>query len=430
MFMKSAVLLAFILLFSFMHAAWTESLEVHVVDAKNRPLKGAVIEIKYQKNNFPIYRDSNLDGHSTLITDETGRVDFTFSNNVDNNLYEIRYYYLSANYSGEYQSEKIVCSTLGERCHSKTYLKTFFMDAYRVTVYVRDQKQRPISNAVVRYAGMEYETDSNGMAWVNVLNKKSYSISVEYEGKKRTVQGKINGNDEIAYAIIPRYNIRLRVVDDNGNVMHAEAMLNNITKESDENGYITFEKILSDNVEVLVRYKGGFRKVELALSDDVDMDVVVDETPPTIVLVSKEADEDENAIIISASIRDPGSKGSGLRESDPARLRYKIGNEGWSSVSMYQTGKDAFQATIPLKYDVKINFEIEAFDAQGNAQSYVDSIIVKSTGKIESEKKDGEEEKPEEVKEKSGIDIVTLIAGIIIFLVILLIIYKKYTGEI
>ncbi|MGB9635108.1 MAG: carboxypeptidase-like regulatory domain-containing protein [Candidatus Micrarchaeia archaeon] len=418
---------------SVVFASWTEKVEVHAVDAKNRPLKGAVISVSYQKNNFPV-TESSLDGRFNVTTNETGMVLLSFSNQVQVPEYEERYYILRAYYQDETstQEEKIKCTSMGPRCHdTQPFLKTFFFDAYRIEITVMDQNGEPIEGADVYIGSQHYQTGSDGKVWINSLNGKPYSITVEYAGKKRTITGSISGKDAEINVAFPRYDIKFRVIDDNGYAVSSEVLLDGMSAKADENGYVYFNNVIADNVQVMLRYANGVKRYNITLTGNIDTELVVDERPPTITSVNKEINEKMNAIFISASVKDPGVKASGLRDTDPIRLRYKVGEEGWKSIQMYTIGKDAYQASIPLVYDTKIYFEIEAYDKQENANSYTDYITVKKGDKGAGEPIVGDQKPPENATgERGGVDIITLIAGIVIFIVILLIIYKKYTGEI
>ncbi len=420
-----------VLLFaSALSATWYEQVEAHVVDSLNRPLKGAVVSVLYQKNNFPITEET-LDGSFNMTTNESGKLILSFSNNVDNPAYETRYYVVKALYSGQEKSEKITCGSLGSKCHDNLpFLKTFSFSAYRINIKVQDQNGEPIEDAQVSFDGQEYRSDASGSVWVSAIDGKKYTAVVEYAGKKRTFSGSVHGADVNEVAIIPRYDVRLRIIDDYGSILQSDVMLNGESKHTDDAGYVSFQNVISDNVEIILRNAGGFRQFNLSLYDNVDMEVVLDGTPPTISQVSKKVDAVQKAVFISAAVIDPGSKASGLRTVDPLRFRYKAGNDGWKSIQMYQIGKDAFQATIPLEYDTPINYEIEAFDEQGNENIYAGNFTVESGVTVKDNETISENVTATPTDEKGGVDVVTLIAGVLIAVVILLLLYKKYTGEI
>jgi|GEM_PF-3490153 len=429
--MKLIISLCLVLLFaSALSATWYEQVEAHVVDSLNRPLKGAVVSVLYQKNNFPITEET-LDGSFNMTTNESGKLILSFSNNVDNPAYETRYYVVKALYSGQEKSEKITCGSLGSKCHDNLpFLKTFSFSAYRINIKVQDQNGEPIEDAQVSFDGQEYRSDASGSVWVSAIDGKKYTAVVEYAGKKRTFSGSVHGADVNEVAIIPRYDVRLRIIDDYGSILQSDVMLNGESKHTDDAGYVSFQNVISDNVEIILRNAGGFRQFNLSLYDNVDMEVVLDGTPPTISQVSKKVDAVQKAVFISAAVIDPGSKASGLRTVDPLRFRYKAGNDGWKSIQMYQIGKDAFQATIPLEYDTPINYEIEAFDEQGNENIYAGNFTVESGVTVKDNETISENVTATPTDEKGGVDVVTLIAGVLIAVVILLLLYKKYTGEI
>ncbi|MCX8205704.1 MAG: carboxypeptidase-like regulatory domain-containing protein, partial [Candidatus Micrarchaeota archaeon] len=420
-----------------------------------RPIKGAAVTALYQSSIFytSLPNADALDGKSTLYTNESGKVVHTIYNQVDSgqdelikvnandtywkDKYELRSYYLRANYSGVVQTIRIDCNREGPKCHDNfPHLRMFQFDAYRIYIYARDQDGKPVEGARVVAAGQELTTDKDGIAWISSLNGRTYDINVSYAGMVRTGKVKVSGADANFTPLFYRYDVRLRVIDDTGAAVDSDVLLDGLLQHTDENGYVSFRGITKDSVEVLVRYANGFRKYTLPLSNNVDMDVVVDKTAPVIRGVSEKADGRQNLVVVTAVITDPGEHASGLSPSEPARLRYNIGGQGWSSVPMYPVALSTYQATIPLEYDKAISYEIEALDAQNNAASYTNTIGFK---KGESQAKNetsgepaGEEaEVPSQPIERThNIDMMAIIAGIVIAGIVLLILYKKYTGEI
>lgn len=452
---QSILLLISLLLCSFALAAWIETYEVHVVDKMGRPISGAAVTAFYQKSTYytSLPAAEALDGKSTLYTNESGKVVHTIYNQVDSgqdelvkvganesywkDKYEVRSYYLRANYSGVVQTVKIDCNREGPNCHDTfPYLKTFTIDAYRIYIYARDQRGAPIEGAAVSIAGQYLTTDRNGIAWASAVNGRTYDISVSYGGMTRSGTVRALGADANFTPLFYRYDVRLRVIDDKGTPIGSDVLLNGMVRHTDENGYVEFKGISTDSVRAIVRYADGFREYDIKLTDNLDMDVVVDRTAPLIQGVSEKADQKQNIIVISAVISDPGTYASGMNPSEPARLRYNIDGLGWSSINMYPIGPSTYQATIPLEYGKTINYEIEAFDAQNNAASYTKAISFKkestpsSNGSSSTLPEDGTVKPSQPLERTHNIDMMALIAGIVIVGIVLLILYKKYTGEI
>ncbi|MCX8199873.1 MAG: hypothetical protein N3G76_00195 [Candidatus Micrarchaeota archaeon] len=433
--MRKTFILAALLVLLFaapvLFASWTEKIEVHVVDKMDRPISGATVTLLYQKSSFPVTSDeSSLDGRIILKTNESGKLIIQFANMVTTPESEVRFYIIKANYSTlRQQSEKILCSSMGATCHDKLpYLKTFTFDAYRTNIVVQDQNGKPIEGAKVYSSGNEYTTGKDGKIWVTVPNGATYTIVIEYGGKKRTITGKINDADDFKTVVFNRYDLRFRVLNDKGEVVPADVLLDGKTVRTDELGYVKFTDILSDNIEVFVRYDKGFRTYNFALTGNLDSELIIDEGEPAVSISSKTADEKSNAIFISVVASDPNPKSSGLRAAEPVILKYNAG-DGWKSITMYQTGKGTYQATIPLVYDKQILLEISAYDSQGNMRTITDSIkITKEDG---SSSGNGGTQQPGTGEVKGGgLDMATLAAGIVVVLIVLIILYKKYTGEI
>jgi len=428
--MRSSLSLVLLLVFTAsLFAIWTENVQVYAVDKASRPINGVNIVILYQKNSWPITNDdSSFDGVAVFKTDKSGKVTYTFSDMVDTPTNQIFYYKVKANFSKENKEQKITCVNLEGKCHdTQPYPVTFTFDAYRVNIHVQDQNDLPLEGAAVYTASGNYTTDENGNVWVSVPNGATYSMIVEYGGKKRTITGKISSKDENVAVTLSRFNVRFRVLNDKGEVVPADILVNGETKHTDENGYVEFKNILSDSIGVYLRYSGGVREYNLSLTSNVDQELIVDDTPPVITISQKKADTKQKIITVGVVVTDPNPKASGLRSVEPVILKYNSG-EGWKTISMYQTGKEKFEATVPLVFDTKILFEITAYDNQNKMSTISDSIQVKS----EEGQQVANNITPENDSEKQGgeLDIFTLAAGIVIVLIVLLIIYKKYIGEI
>ncbi|MEM4332321.1 MAG: hypothetical protein QW500_03510 [Candidatus Micrarchaeia archaeon] len=412
-------------------AEWTEKIEIHVVDKLDRPINGAVVTVLYQKHSFPVTSDeSSLDGKIVMKTNESGKLVIPFANMVNTKESEIRFYIVKANYStSKQQSEKILCSSMGPTCHdNQPYLKTFTFDAYRVNILVLDQNGKPIEGAMVYSGGNEYATSKDGKVWVTVPNGATYTIVVEYGGKKRTLTGKISGSDDQKTVTFNRYTVRFRVLNDKGELVPAEVLLDGKIAHTDEQGYVEFADILSDNIDIFLRYGRGSRNYNFALTGNLDSELIVDESEPAVSISGKTVDEKSNAIFISVVASDPNPKSSGLRTSEPVILKYNAG-EGWRTVAMYQTGKGTFQTTIPIVYDKQILLEVSAYDAQGNSRTITDSITASKEAKPGTENENTQQSSGG-AGESSGLDMVTLAGGVIVVLIVLIILYKKYTGEI
>ncbi len=431
--MRKALMFAFFLLFAAsLFALWTEKVEVHVVDKSLRPIKGAVVTVLYQRSSWPITdKDTSFDGIGIFITNESGKVSFSFANQVDFAAHQIYYYKVKANFSTMLQqSEKVLCTVVEGTCHDfQPYPVTFKFDAYRINMKVQDQNGEPIEGAKVYTALGNFTTDEKGEAWVNMPNGASYSIIVEYGGKKRTLTGKIASKDENPVVVLSRFDLKFRVINDKGDPVPADVLVDGSSQHTDDQGYVQFKNIISDNVEVFLRYADGSRYYNISLTSNIDSELVIDENPPVVTISGKRADEKLKAIFITAMVTDPNPKASGMRTTEPVVLKYNAG-EGWKSLDMYKTGKDTYQATIPLIYDTNILFEITAYDAQDNEKTVSDSIFVKKEGGVVTNNTNTTQPPADGGQPQGGLDIVTLAAGVIVVLIVLLILYKKYTGEI
>jgi len=422
-----ALFIMIIIASAFVFSAWEENVRVYVVDGKNRPIEGATIRITYQKEQFPIYTGMSYDGDVTQQTNAQGYADFEIYNIVTNPTHELRYYYIDMSYSSLSDNVKVDCPLMGSTCHTGQHLKTFKINTNKVTLNIKDQSERPIEGALVTYGGNEYITGSTGKISINVPQSTDFIAVVDFGENKRTVKDSVAKEDKNIDVTFDRFSVRYRVINDEGVPLNAEVIVNDEIKQTNEDGYVLFEGITGNQLNVFVRFDEGSREFTYTINQDIDKVLVMDMTPPSITNVFHEIDKDKNVIFVNAKVVDPNTHGTGLRSISPVRMRYKIGESGWKTIEMYTTSKDAFQGTIPYENEL-ILYEIEASDTQENIEKY--------NGRIEKEDINDPPQNGEEdpiITEPSGegfINSTTLIIGGVIVLIIAFIGYKFYTGEI
>ncbi len=416
-----------LLMGSLLYSTWHENLVIHVVDELNRPIQYANVTIHFQKQNYPITSDDELDGVVSKLTDANGRASFSFGNYVDNPQYELRFYIVDVNYVGLHKSEKVLCSSFSENCHDKTNLLKYNLRTKRLTVKVQDQDNLPISGADVYYDSFEWTTPSSGEVSIAIPMMSSYTVLVEYGGKKRTLEGRMGGDDVEQKVQFQRYNIKLHVIDDEGSPLPCEVMIGDQVKNTDDNGYVIFENVVDSVVSVMVRYEGGFKEISLPVSASSTIDLVVDNNAPKIEHVNWDTNEERKAVIVSASLYDPGARATGLDQSRPAELRYNVEGEGWRTAQMYPAGKGVYKASIPLVYNKHIAFEIVAYDNQGNSASYSNELYLEGEEDISTGSNEDSTDKESDEPSSNGGN--NLWLYVVIGLLIALIAYKKYTGE-
>jgi len=424
-----ALFILFIMAFSFVFSTWEDTIRVYAVDNSNRPIEGATIKVTYQKNQFPIYKDTGFDGESILLTNSEGYADFIINNNVQSVTYEIRYYYIEVSYGTLNKKEKVTCNSMGATCHPREYLHTFTLNTNRVNLNIKDQSGRGIEGAKVSYGGNIYTTDSTGKMFVTIPQNTDFVIVVDYNENKRTVKDKMLKVDKNVDVTFNRYNVQYRIINDEGTNLNAEVILNEEIKQTDEEGMVLFEGIIGNEIDVFVRFENGSREFKSAINQDINTILVMDLAPPVITNVFHEIDVNKNIIFVNAKVTDPNTYGTGLRSASPVKMRYKIGEEGWKTIEMYTTGKDAFQGTIPYE-DSHILYEIEAIDAQDNIQKYNGKIDKQGTNSSVNNETDVDDPVIDEPKGEGFINTNTLIIGGVILLIIAFIGYKFYTGEI
>jgi len=341
--MKFNLALLFMLIFTstFIYSAWQQDIRVFTVDGINRPIEGAEVTITYQRERFPIYTQFGYDGEVIQKTNSQGYADISIFNRVTDARYETRYFYIEIEYDGlTTRREKINCPLMGSTCFPNEYIHKVTLNTQRVTLNVKDQSGRAIENALVTYNEKQYYTDSNGRIVFNIPQNRDIIMVIDYGESKRTVRDKIVREDKTIDVTFDRFNVKYRIINDEGVAIPSEVILNDEIKQTDENGYVLFEGIVGNQIEVFVRFDEGSRELIEPINQDIDRVLVMDMTPPSITNIFHEVDVPKNVVFINAKIVDPNPHGTGLRTMNPVRLRYRIGDGGWRTVEMYTIGRD------------------------------------------------------------------------------------------
>lgn len=403
-------------------ALWTEHLIAYAYDKENRPVPGAEIEVKYQKEKFPL-TSKNFDGTLTGITNADGAFQATFYNQVYTEDYTIREYVVFAKYMGTSNSMAVTCRSVNKlNCSSEQpNALAITLPVRRANVQATDQNGRALKDVVVIVAGMQKQTDASGKAFFPLPEKQAYEITAMYGGlkEKRTVTLNTDANITI---IMPLYDVVLRITDENGNALEALVTLGNETKQTMGMREVAFNRIAYRNATLTVEARGETKTYKVEIDEDVTQEIIFDGTPPRI----DEVEIKENAegkLDVTARVVDDGEKAAGLKETEPATANYSTGG-AWSTARMYPLGNGRFQTTLekPAPGET-IRVKITATDKEGNAGTSQEAMFrTKRIGEKD------EEEKPSTGGSGGGIDYV-LIFGAIIVIVIIALVAKKIKEE-
>lgn len=398
-------------------ALWTEHLIAYAYDKENRPVPGAEIEVKYQKERFPV-TTATFDGTLTGKTNEDGAFQATFYNQVYAEDYTIREYVVFAKYMGKFNSIAVTCRSMERlNCSSQQpNALAITLPVYRANVQATDQDGRPLKDVVAITSGMQKQTDASGKTFFPLPEKQSYEITAMYGGlkEKRTVTLNADANVTI---VMPLYDVVLKITDENGNALEALVTLGNESKQTMGMREVAFNRIAYKNATLTIEARGETKKYQIILDEDITQEIIFDGTPPRIDEVEI-TETPEAKLEVTARVADEGEKAAGLKGTEPATANYSTGG-AWSTTRMYPLGNGRFKTTLekPAPGET-IRVKITAEDNEGNVGTSQEATFrTKRTGE------EDEEEKPASGG-GGGIDYVLILGGIIVIVIIALVAKK------
>ncbi|MEM4389511.1 MAG: hypothetical protein QXG98_02515 [Candidatus Micrarchaeia archaeon] len=358
-----ATLLVFLQLAS---SLWTENLSVYVYDAKGRPLPGALVEIRYQREKFPIISGA-FDGYVRGYTGLDGGFVYTLYNQVVHAQDVLGEYVVFVSYGEKFASTTVKCTALArQRCSEEARVEIFALPVYQVRIRVTDTKGEAVAGASVRFAATVLHTDKNGEAVMPLPDGASYEALVMYGEFSEKTSGRIAGDDALVEVALPLYDVWLKIIDDSGLPLAARVRLANESRYADANGSVVFRRVAFKNPEALVEYGEHRKSIALNLSQDVFQTVRIDLTPPAI--GEPVFTKSDGNVLVRVEARDVGVAASGLRSHKPLLITYSPDNRTWVQAEMHVMAAGVFAATLPtsLYPNATFYYRIQAFDNEGN----------------------------------------------------------------
>ncbi|MEM3030792.1 MAG: hypothetical protein QXH27_03600 [Candidatus Micrarchaeia archaeon] len=364
--MNTKAVAALLLLLQLASSLWTENLSVYAYDAKGRPLPGALVEIRYQREKFPVIGGA-FDGYVRGYTGPDGGFAYVIYNQVARAQDVVGEYVVFVGYGEKFASTTVKCTALAQRrCSQEPRVEIFTLPVYQARVRVMDAKGEAVSGASVRFAETVLYTDRNGEAATPFPDGASYEALVSYGEFSEKTSGRISGNDALAEVVLPLYDVRFRIIDDSGLPLAARVKLANETKYAGANGSVEFRRVAFKNPEALVEYAEHRKSISLNLSQDVFQTVRIDLTPPA--LGEPVFTKSNGNILVGVEARDVGVAASGLRSQKPLLITYSPDNTTWMQAEMHVVAAGVFAATLPatLYPNATFYYRIQAFDNEGN----------------------------------------------------------------
>ena len=335
---------------------YNDSFDARVLDAKNRPIPGAEVQVKYDRGaTF----GSQYFTTPVKYTDSQGRVHFhiwnlgTTARKIDCNLY------INGSIGGRTGDITVVANEHGP------IVDVMLDNVYPVRFYVRDHLRMPIENASVTLGGKADKTDKNGL--IKFYYKKgSYSYLVNYLDARQA--GTLSVSDDTDFEVLFRYHkVIVDVIDDSGRPLNASIEIFNELFQLDD-GHFEYEKTFGEMIPYTVRYKGITKSGSIETSVDPTATVIYDVHAPLFGDMVPQTAANWTKLLIEVS--DPGDFASGLDVSS-MRVTYRLEpaapTDPWNTAVVFTTGFNTFTADFPeLPPNRIVDFRIEIKDSAGN----------------------------------------------------------------
>ncbi len=340
------------------HSQWSENVEVRVLDAKNRPLPNATVNITWQVDHGRPGATPNK------LTNARGRVNFTL---IDLDIFNDTldpYFYVYVKY--------------GELTRSTQYTnndgpmpRTTQLPVYQVTFLTKDNSGAPISVSLDIDGTFHVKSSADGTVMVP-LSASSHTVLVKFRDSQKSIP--ITVSDDVTIPLqLQLYQLQVRVIDDTGAPLEAQVYVGSDTVNTDKDGYAYFFNITDPRPLLTVHY-GQFKKeISVGLDSLNHTAVIFDLHKPAI--SNLQSVFNGSSLQVRANVADEGDYASGLAQNNGSvKLIYSFGSRpDTASVPMYAAGYNLFEAYIKLPEGERtVHYTVEVVDAEGNLASSSD----------------------------------------------------------
>lgn len=386
------------LLFPILFAWWSENIDIWVIDPKGRSIPNANVTIVYQTTAC------NKHTSLTKTTDVSGRVHFDIMNMVEEGgVPECveKSYPMTATYGG------VSNTTIGVVKSETEYL--VMLPLVRYTARVVGMQNNTLVPSYAIFAGNRYTSDSKGVVSVFVPATRSSNVDIGFGNVTKAVKVD-SSSDREETVVLPVYILEIRLFDENEKRINGTINAGGVISVATDTEAAVFNNFPYSSINATVFSGGEQREVSIIVTSP-QLDVYVDFSPPTIREVTATTTSKGNAQI-SAAVAEDGKHASGLA-SNPI-VRYKLANTtAWAESKMFPTATKKFEATV-LVSNTDFEYEILAFDNQGNEKKYVSSFSFEKKG----------DTKGDTGFKAPSIDVTHLVA-IAIFVFVVFLVYRK-----
>ncbi|MFH1785338.1 MAG: hypothetical protein ABH842_02835 [Candidatus Micrarchaeota archaeon] len=338
-------------------SGYQETFDVRVLDAKNRTVEGALIQVKFDRGTS--FGDQYF-VTEPQPTNSGGIVTYKILNQGTNTREIDCNIYINATIGGTSATKTIVVSEHG------SIVDLRIEDLYPARFYIKDQYKIGIPNSTVTVdVWGPGTTDSTGVV-KGYLKAGSHQYFASH--KDASEGGVVDVVDDVYFEIIfPHYPITIEVTDDYGVPLNATITIFNETFEL-ENGEFQHPEVFGQQVPYEIVYLGEVVEGTMDPATDPDLEIRFDVHAPTISEVKQETTN--NRPKLSITVTDTGVYPSGLDVSS-MKVWYKQEPSGpndlWHPAVVFTTAKGQFTAEFPeMEPNTIISFKIEIKDQATN----------------------------------------------------------------
>jgi hypothetical protein len=391
-------------------AGFSETLSITVFDSKFRPIDGVPVNVTYQKDRTT---GKGYVTTKTQYTDENGTVKI----GILNTEYTPEWVKCDVTISAQYDG-KIVTKKITAQNHEKD-LQMQFKDAYLLSIHAIDKLGAPIANTEMRIKSMYVNTTDEGYAYM-IVNKGPADMAIAY--LSGVITGNVTVNADTSYTLQAKiYSIKVNVVDDAGNPLVADIIIENQTYTQSS---VEIPEIALANPYVKVVYGPAEKIISANLADQQEYVVSFDITPPQIREVSVEQNK-EGDIKVRFYILDPNSMASGA-DIEETTVTTNIKGITQTLIPYAESGR--YVVEIPRQDpNTLIRFTINAYDKQGNTNSLNGEYLVPAE---ETENGHNETGNGGVEPQPQGVDygVLPWIGGIVVIIILAYVVFTYLRG--
>ncbi|MDD5172332.1 MAG: hypothetical protein PHF60_04840 [Candidatus ainarchaeum sp.] len=335
---------------------YTDSFDVRVLDAKLRPIEGAVVTVTFDRGTSfgeqyfttsPRYTDSQGKLHYDILNQGTT------TRQIDCDIT------ITGSAGGSTKTAVVEANIHGSP------VDIILTDVYPMKFFVWDQLNAPLENASVTLGGKMNKTDSTGMVKY-YFKTGDYSYFASYLDAEQA--GSLTVANDTDYVVIfAHYTISIDVMDDTSAPLSVTLRIFNQTFDVPD-GHFEYTPAFGEQIPYSVDYRGIVREGTLMPASEPSVTVIFDTHAPSFGDIVP--GEISGKPQLSISVTDPNAHASGLDLSS-IEVLYKIEPSDettpWSKAVTFTSGRNTFTAQfpeLPSKSIVKVKIGVK--DKEGN----------------------------------------------------------------